>query len=64
MTATVSPGITTTGSGAPLPVIALPQGELLTVNVDQIPMLKDLVVPGVHVQPLRLDSNAASGSSW
>ena len=55
MTASLSPGIATTGSGAPLPVVALPQGELLTVNIDQIPLLKDLVAPGIHVQPLRLD---------
>jgi 2,4'-dihydroxyacetophenone dioxygenase len=53
MTATISPA--TTSSGAPLPVVALPQGELLTVNIDQILMLKDLVAPGIHVQPLRLD---------
>jgi 2,4'-dihydroxyacetophenone dioxygenase len=53
MTATISPAITS--SGAPLPVVALPQGELLTVNIDQIPLLKDLVAPGIHVQPLRLD---------
>jgi len=55
MTATLSPGMATTGSGAPLPVVALPQGELLTVNVDQVPLLKDLVAPGIHVQPLRFD---------
>src|SRR6185436_11834963 len=55
MTASLSPGIATTGSGAPLPVVALPQGELLTVNVDQVPLFKDLVAPGIHVQPLRLD---------
>jgi quercetin dioxygenase-like cupin family protein len=55
MTAVLSPGIATTGSGAPLPVIALPQGELLTVNIDQIPLLKDMVAPGIHVQTLRLD---------
>jgi quercetin dioxygenase-like cupin family protein len=53
MTATISPAITS--SGAPLPVVALPQGELLTVNIDQIPMFKDLVAPGIHIQPLRLD---------
>jgi 2,4'-dihydroxyacetophenone dioxygenase len=55
MTASLSPGMATTGSGAPLPVVALPQGELLTVNIDQIPLLKDLVGPGIHIQPLRLD---------
>ena len=53
MTATISPA--TSYSGAPLPVVALPQGELLSVNIDQIPMLKDLVAPGIHIQPLRLD---------
>ena len=42
MTATVSPGMATTRSGAPLPLVALPQDELLTVNIDQIPLLKDL----------------------
>ena len=42
-------------SGAPLPLIALPQGELLTVNVDQIPLLKDALGPGIDLQPLRLD---------
>lgn len=52
---TASPSPATTASGGPLPVVALPQGELLTVNIDQIPMLKDLVAPGVHIQPLRLD---------
>src|SRR6187455_843949 len=55
MPASVSPGMATTGSGAPLPVVALPQGELLTVNVDQVALLKNLVAPGIHVQPLRLD---------
>ena len=56
MTATLSPttGLTTY-SGAPLPVVALPQGELLTVNIDQIPMFKDLIAPGIHIQPLRID---------
>jgi 2,4'-dihydroxyacetophenone dioxygenase len=55
MVATVSPGLATTTSGAPLPVVALPQGELLTVNTAQVPLLRDLVAPGVHIQPLRLD---------
>jgi 2,4'-dihydroxyacetophenone dioxygenase len=51
----VSPGVATTRSGASLPLVALPQGELLTVNIDQIPTFKDLVAPGIHIQPLRLD---------
>ena len=55
MTSTLTPGVATTGSGSPLPLVALPQGELLTVNIDQIPMFKDLIGPGIHIQPLRLD---------
>ena len=56
MTTTLSPTTTlTTRSGAPLPVVALPQGELLTVNIDQIPLFKDLIGPGIHIQPLRID---------
>jgi quercetin dioxygenase-like cupin family protein len=55
MTSTLTPGAATTGSGAPLPLVALPQGELLTVNIDQIPMFKDLIGTGIHIQPLRLD---------
>jgi len=42
-------------SGTPLPLIALPQDDLLTVNADQIPLLKDAIAPGIHIQPLRLD---------
>jgi len=46
----------TTFTGAPLPLMAMSQDELLTVNVDQIPLLKDLLgVPGIHIKPLRLD---------
>ena len=45
----------TTSSGAPLPLAGLPQDRLLTVNIDQIPLIKDILVPGIHIQPLRLD---------
>jgi 2,4'-dihydroxyacetophenone dioxygenase len=55
MTATPSPTQLNTISGAPLPLVALPQTELLTVNIDQIPLLKDALGPGIHLQPLRLD---------
>ncbi len=44
----------TTSTGAPLPLPAMPQDRLLTVNIAQIPLLKD-VFPGIHIQPLRLD---------
>ena|SRR5271165_508294 len=52
---TASPSPATTASGSPLPLIALPQGELLTVSIGDIPMLKDAFAPGIHFQPLRLD---------
>ncbi|MER5185548.1 2,4'-dihydroxyacetophenone dioxygenase family protein [Streptomyces sp. NPDC001514] len=56
MTAPVSPTVISTyGGRAPLPLVSLPQGELLTVNIDQIPLFKDLVAPGIHIQTLRLD---------
>ncbi|MEU5764087.1 2,4'-dihydroxyacetophenone dioxygenase family protein [Nocardia sp. NPDC047648] len=44
-----------TSSGAVLPFVALPQGELLTVNISGIPLIRDALGPGVHFQPLRLD---------
>ena len=47
--------LATTGAGTPLPLVALPQDEILTVNVNDIPLLKDAAVPGVHIQTLRLD---------
>jgi 2,4'-dihydroxyacetophenone dioxygenase len=55
MTATLTPGIATTGTGTALPLVALPQDDILTVNVNDIPLLKDAAVPGVHIQTLRLD---------
>jgi 2,4'-dihydroxyacetophenone dioxygenase len=42
-------------SGVPLPLVALPQDTLLTVNIDQVPMIRDLAVPGIHIQTLRID---------
>jgi quercetin dioxygenase-like cupin family protein len=41
-----------------LPIVALPQGELLTVQESEIPMIKDAVGPGIHIQPLRIDMEA------
>ena len=55
MAATITPGIATTGAGAPLPLVALPQDSILTVNVDDIPLLRDAAGPGIHIQTLRLD---------
>jgi 2,4'-dihydroxyacetophenone dioxygenase len=56
MTATPSPTILNTVSGSPLPLVALPQTELLTVNISQIPLLKDALGPGIHLQPLLVDT--------
>jgi quercetin dioxygenase-like cupin family protein len=55
MSPVASPGPKTTSSGAPLPLVAQPQDDLLTVNIDDIPLLKDAIAPGIHIQPLRLD---------
>ena len=46
----------TTFTGTPLPIAAMPQDQLLSINIDKIPLLKDLLgVPGIHIKPLRLD---------
>ncbi len=49
------PAQLTTITGAPLLLPAMPQDKLLTVNVEQIPLIKDIVGPGLHIKPLRLD---------
>jgi quercetin dioxygenase-like cupin family protein len=48
-------------SAAKLPVMSLPQGELLTLNVKDIPVIKDSLGPGIHFQPLFLDPE---GGVW
>lgn len=55
MTLTTAPAPATTATGAPLPLVALPQGELLTVNANDIPLVRDALGEGVHFKPLRLD---------
>jgi quercetin dioxygenase-like cupin family protein len=55
-TTVVSPGPAVTLSGAPLPLVCLPQGDLLTVNLADIPVLKDALGPGLSFQPLRIDA--------
>ena len=35
--------------------VALPQGELLTVNANDNPLIRDALGDGVHFKPLRLD---------
>jgi hypothetical protein len=58
MTLTIAPIPANTSSGAPLPLVALPQSSLLTVNENNIPQLTDVLGPGVHAKPLRLDLEA------
>lgn len=58
MTLATAPGPATTTTGNLLPLVALPQGELLTVNANETPLVRDALGPGVHFQPLRLDIEA------
>src|SRR6185312_10862693 len=58
MTLTTTPIAANTTSGAPLPLVALPQGKLLTVNARNIPLIENALGPGVHFQPLRVDVEA------
>jgi 2,4'-dihydroxyacetophenone dioxygenase len=55
MTLTTAPVPATTSSGTALPLVALPQRELLTINENNIPLITDTLGPGIHVKPLRLD---------
>jgi 2,4'-dihydroxyacetophenone dioxygenase len=52
---TTAPAPATTSTGASLPLLALPQKRLLTINQSDIPVIKDTVGPGIHIQVLRLD---------
>ncbi|MGD1256608.1 2,4'-dihydroxyacetophenone dioxygenase family protein [Mycobacterium seoulense] len=58
MTLAAEPTSAKTSSGSPLPLTALPQGELLTVNESDNPLLRGALAPGVHFKPLRLDLEA------
>lgn len=55
MTLTTAPAPATTSTGAPLPLVALPQAELLTVSTFDMPLIRDALGEGVHFKPLRLD---------
>ena len=52
------PGPAFTPTGATLPLVAMPQGELLTVNEHNIPRLENALGSGVHFKPLRVDVEA------
>ncbi|MFG2953601.1 2,4'-dihydroxyacetophenone dioxygenase family protein [Streptomyces sp. NPDC048291] len=47
--------MTATQTADKVPVVSLPQTELLTLNVNDIPLLKDALGPGISFQPLFLD---------
>lgn len=55
MTVMTAPAPAATSSGAPLPLVALPQTDLLTINEGNTPLIRDALGPGVHFKPLRLD---------
>ena len=44
-----------TTDGAVLPIVALPQKELLSVHEDDIELIRDALGEGIHFKPLRLD---------
>lgn len=59
---TVSPGLGSpvlqparTVSGAELPLVALPQASLLSVSIEDSPVLRDALGQGVSLRVLRLD---------
>ncbi len=54
-TLAAAPAPATTSTGALLPMVALPQTELLTVDTNTTPLIHDSLGPGVHFKPLRLD---------
>ncbi|MEV6697482.1 2,4'-dihydroxyacetophenone dioxygenase family protein [Streptomyces sp. NPDC051453] len=55
-----SPTFSKTTSGSRLPLVALPQTGLLTVNTEEVPPVKDSLGPGVDVTVLRLDMESGT----
>lgn len=55
MPKSVAPVPVTTRSGLDLPIVSLPQQELLSVHLDDIELLRDALGPGIHYKPIRLD---------
>ncbi|AOH87234.1 hypothetical protein AWL63_24055 (plasmid) [Sphingomonas panacis] len=47
--------MTATAASDNAPVLFLPQDRLLTLNVNEVPLLKDGAGPGISFQPLLLD---------
>ena len=55
MPKSTAPAPAFTSSGEPLPLVSLPQSELLTVNESEIPKVSEAMGSGIAIQPLRLD---------
>jgi 2,4'-dihydroxyacetophenone dioxygenase len=53
-----APTAATTTSGVELPLVALPQTDLLTVNEQEVPWLAESLGEGIRIKPLRLDIEA------
>lgn len=50
-----APGLTTTPEGSALPLVALPQDDLLSLNSETVGWLTDTLAPGIDFKPLRID---------
>ena len=55
MPKSVAPVPVKTRSGVDVPIVSLPQQELLSVHLDDIELLRDALGPGIHYKPIRLD---------
>lgn len=55
MSISTAPAPAATSSGSPLPIVSLPQTELLTVDEATVPRIENALGEGIHFKPLRLD---------
>lgn len=55
MSSFTAPAPASTTSGTPLPLVSLPQRELLTVDQAEVPLIENALGEGIHFKPLRLD---------
>jgi 2,4'-dihydroxyacetophenone dioxygenase len=55
MSSLTAPVPASTTSGAPLPLVSLPQGDLLTVAEATLPWIENALGDGIHFKPLRVD---------
>ena len=64
MTLMTAPAPRPPPTGAPLPMVALPQGELLTVNANDIPLIQNAPVMVCTSSRCAWTSRTASGWCW